>query len=508
MTGVVRGSFFLFRFRGVGVFMHWSWLAVAFYEVVYRERHYSSLFWNAAEYFTLFGIVLLHEFGHALACRQVGGTANRIVLWPLGGVALVAPPPRPWPWLWCIAAGPCVNVALAALTIPPVLVARDLGLAEFPDLNHFLFAVAFMNLLVLAFNLLPAYPLDGGQIMFTLLWAWLGRGPALLTASAIGLAAAGGLALLAWHRESAWLALVAAFMGFGAWRGLSLARGLLFPSPGSELLERAATNLRRGDYAAVVDDCTAALEVLADPTARAMALTHRGIARACLRELDKAAADYDDALRVTPHPVIYVARAELCGLRGDPQAGHADLDAALHRDPDCVLAFVVRGDLHRLAGAADQAVTAYTEAIRREPAQPEYRYKRGAAYDQAGAYRHAAADFEEAVRLGPRDAEAHNCLAWLLATCPSPEFRDGERALEFAHRACELYGWENANALGTLGAAYAEVGQFAEAIRWQEKALESARYVAEFGDSGHRRLAMYAAGKAFRAESPPTPCRV
>ena len=96
MTGMVRGSFFLFRFRGVGVFMHWSWLAVAFYEVVYRERHYSSLFWNAAEYLTLFGIVLLHEFGHALACQQVGGTANRIVLWPLGGVALVAPPPRPW----------------------------------------------------------------------------------------------------------------------------------------------------------------------------------------------------------------------------------------------------------------------------------------------------------------------------------------------------------------------------------------------------------------------------
>ena len=46
-------------------------------------------------YLALFSIVLLHEFGHALACRQVGGKADQIVLWPLGGVAYVAPPPRP-----------------------------------------------------------------------------------------------------------------------------------------------------------------------------------------------------------------------------------------------------------------------------------------------------------------------------------------------------------------------------------------------------------------------------
>jgi Zn-dependent protease len=68
--------------------------------------------WNALEYVTLFGIVLLHEMGHALACRQVGGQANLIVLWPLGGVAYVSPPPRPGATLWSIAAGPLVNVAL------------------------------------------------------------------------------------------------------------------------------------------------------------------------------------------------------------------------------------------------------------------------------------------------------------------------------------------------------------------------------------------------------------
>ena len=73
---------------------------------------YSSITWNIIEYLSLFLIVMLHEFGHALACRQVGGEANRIVLWPLGGVAYVDPPPRPGATLWSIAAGPLVNVAL------------------------------------------------------------------------------------------------------------------------------------------------------------------------------------------------------------------------------------------------------------------------------------------------------------------------------------------------------------------------------------------------------------
>jgi Zn-dependent protease len=68
--------------------------------------------WSIAEYLGLFLIVLTHEFGHAMACRQVGGTANRIMLWPLGGVAYVDPPQRPGAMLWSIAAGPLVNVAL------------------------------------------------------------------------------------------------------------------------------------------------------------------------------------------------------------------------------------------------------------------------------------------------------------------------------------------------------------------------------------------------------------
>src|SRR5271165_6715876 len=122
-----QGSVHLFRFAGIDVFLHWSWFLVAAYEIQSRKGSYSSVTWNVLEYLALFLIVLLHEFGHALACRQVGGKADRIVLWPLGGVAYVDPPPRPGATLWSIAAGPLVNVALLPVLFLLVAQSRSQG---------------------------------------------------------------------------------------------------------------------------------------------------------------------------------------------------------------------------------------------------------------------------------------------------------------------------------------------------------------------------------------------
>jgi Zn-dependent protease len=107
----------LFRVNGIDVFLHWSWFIVAVYEIQSGFGNYTSPVWRVVEYLGLFAMVTLHEFGHALACRQVGGTANQIVLWPLGGVAYVQPPPRPGATLWSTAAGPLVNVALVPLLL-------------------------------------------------------------------------------------------------------------------------------------------------------------------------------------------------------------------------------------------------------------------------------------------------------------------------------------------------------------------------------------------------------
>src|SRR6266700_2239127 len=130
MTRLPQGSIRLFRVAGIDLFLHWTWFLVAAYEINSRAGRYSSLTWNILEYLALFLIVLLHEYGHALACRQVGGTANQIVLWPLGGVAYVNPPPRPGAMLWSIAAGPLVNVALLIVLSVLLMVAKPLGWGE------------------------------------------------------------------------------------------------------------------------------------------------------------------------------------------------------------------------------------------------------------------------------------------------------------------------------------------------------------------------------------------
>src|SRR5712692_1825362 len=153
MNNLTTGSIPLFRLAGIQVYLHWTWLLIAYFEVVNRVNRYQSMTWNVIEYLAIFGIVLMHEFGHALACRQVGGQANRILLWPLGGVAFVQPPPRPGAMLWSIAAGPLVNVILLPVTVIAFVFAVGAGWRnEYPDFVHFLLSIAVINTGLLVFN--------------------------------------------------------------------------------------------------------------------------------------------------------------------------------------------------------------------------------------------------------------------------------------------------------------------------------------------------------------------
>ncbi len=222
-----QGSFRLFRLLGINVYLHWSWFIVAMFEIAYRRQSYGGIWWNALEYVALFAIVLLHECGHSLACRSVGGRADEIVLWPFGGVAYVAPPMRPGATLWSIAAGPLVNVALFfPLTVLLLLTGTGPFAVGLPDPAHFVQAVWWTNAVLLAFNVLPIYPLDGGQIVRSLLWFVIGRARSLTVASIIGFIGVPLLFFYAWLTQSIWVALVALLIVSLCWRGLQQARML------------------------------------------------------------------------------------------------------------------------------------------------------------------------------------------------------------------------------------------------------------------------------------------
>jgi Zn-dependent protease len=179
------------------------------------------------EYLSLFVIVTMHEFGHSLACRSVGGKANQIVLWPLGGVAYVDPPQRPGAMLWSIAAGPLVNVVLLPILFLLFFLAQASGWkTSLPDVYSLIQAILVINTVILIFNLLPIYPLDGGQILRSLLWFGLGRGRSLKAATIIGFAGVPVLILLALLLgfDFWWTIIIAVFILLNCWSGLRAAR--------------------------------------------------------------------------------------------------------------------------------------------------------------------------------------------------------------------------------------------------------------------------------------------
>lgn len=228
MASRSQGSIRLFRVAGIDVYLHWSWFLVAYYEINQRAGRYSSPVWNVLEYLALFGIVLLHEFGHSLACRQVGGRADRIVLWPLGGVAFVQPPERPGPILWSLAAGPLVNVVLFPVLLALSVLMHMAGAVNVaPDAVRLLDTIAFINAGLLIFNLMPVYPLDGGQILRSLLWFVLGRAWSLTVVTVLGFLGVAALVLLALALQDLWLGVIAAFILLNCWNGLRYALRLI-----------------------------------------------------------------------------------------------------------------------------------------------------------------------------------------------------------------------------------------------------------------------------------------
>jgi tetratricopeptide (TPR) repeat protein len=159
-------------------------------------------------------------------------------------------------------------------------------------------------------------------------------------------------------------------------------------------------------------------------------------------------------------------------------------------------AYCRRGYLYGRRNQLDLAIADYSEAIRLEPRLVAAYTGRGSVYYQLRKYGEAIHDYEEALRIAPNNIEANNNLAWTLATCPDGSHRDGQRAVEHGTRACELSGFDTWFCLGTLAAAYAETGEFAEARQWAKESLR--RAPEEERTSCQDRLRMYKEKTPYR----------
>jgi tetratricopeptide (TPR) repeat protein len=151
-------------------------------------------------------------------------------------------------------------------------------------------------------------------------------------------------------------------------------------------------------------------------------------------------------------------------------------------------------------GEYEKAARDCTQAIRLDPARSAGYYGRAVARHLGKQYEKALSDYSAAILLAPDHAGAHAGRAWLRATCPDARYRDGAAAVRDARQACELARWASSHCLDSLAAAHAEDGQFDEAVRWQEKALQIPGWRGTSRDAALARVKLYRSKKPYRAE--------
>jgi Zn-dependent protease/predicted transcriptional regulator len=210
------------RFFGIDVIIHWSfWLLFAFVGYIAWEQNLGlpGFLHHAALVASIFVCVVLHEFGHALTARRFGIGTRDITLLPIGGVArLQGMPEKPAQEILVALAGPAVNVVIALLLAPIIFAIRGApALEDFaPFSGDFLAELAAINIFLVVFNMIPAFPMDGGRVLRAALAIPMGRVDATRAAAMVGQVLAVGFALVAmfviWNP---FLLLIAIFVFFG-----------------------------------------------------------------------------------------------------------------------------------------------------------------------------------------------------------------------------------------------------------------------------------------------------
>jgi Flp pilus assembly protein TadD len=188
----------------------------------------------------------------------------------------------------------------------------------------------------------------------------------------------------------------------------------------------------------------------------------------------RALAEADRLLEARPgDPDVVRFRAEL--LAGANKLGEAiaaieELSKAHPNDAEVLLELA---GLHIVAKRYHKAIAIYSQLVEKEPDNWVALRGRGDAWLGIGQHAEAIADYEKALKLQPHDSALLNNFAWVLATSPVDKLRNGKRAVEMALEACRLTDYRQGHILSTLGAAYAESGDFASALKWSEKAVQA-----------------------------------
>jgi tetratricopeptide (TPR) repeat protein len=262
------------------------------------------------------------------------------------------------------------------------------------------------------------------------------------------------------------------------------------------MMNRGTAYAAKGELYTALRDYDEAIRL--DPK-NSGAYVDRALALARIGELESAMNDYSKAISLNPQQwEAYFNRAAELRDRGELCEAVDDLEKVMELHPGFAGAYMNRANIYVRQGELDQAIDDYNAALLRDPNLADVYVARANVFIRKKNYQKAVRDLQAAVQMKTRSPErVLNSLAWLRATCPDAEIRNGKEAVELALRACELSEWKDWGIIDTLAAAYAEEDNFEEAIKYQKQVLQI-RKSSNDNDRAKEHLALYEKHRPFR----------
>jgi len=259
----------------------------------------------------------------------------------------------------------------------------------------------------------------------------------------------------------------------------------LVPEAALPYQHRGELYRQKGDLEKAVEQLSKALELSPDNVA--VLLVRAGVYYE-LKQTDKALEDIEHAIRIRPDLVQpHLMRVEIYAVMNRMDEAIAQLEKLVKLAPNNAQLANRLASFYMIAGRPRKAIATLAPIIEQDAKDYTALRLRADAYLNIGQHREAIADFERAIALKDDDESLLNNFAWVLATSPEDELRDGQRALKLATKAAELSGHQKPHILSTLGAAYAESGDFENAKKWSQMAVELAQKVVETAENDDER---------------------
>lgn len=271
---------------------------------------------------------------------------------------------------------------------------------------------------------------------------------------------------------------------------------LLGPRRSAAFVQRGYEAMSNGQFDRAIREFTEAIRLNPQEPSTFM---YRGFAYSSKSDWPRSIADFTEAVRLDPrNPEGFKYRAFSHLRLSEWDQAIADFSQVIQLNPDDAGAYGNRGLAHERKRRLDQALSDYNKSLGLDSNAPLVRAYRGQIWQQKGETAKAIEDFQASLALGATNAHTLNELAWMLATSPEASMRNGPVSVEAARQACELTQWKDWHCVDTLAAAYAEIGDYEQAVKYQKQCLTMPDLTAFYRPEAEQRLALFERQQPYR----------